>query len=198
MPPHSPLLLAATSPTAPPLELLPLPPRVIELLVQVGAAPRLAAHLRAVHDVAARLVIALPAAWPTLSFDSDAVAFGAATHDIGKSLHPRELLGPGNQHEGDGHALLVERGVAAPHARFARTHARWNADDATFEDLLVSLADKVWKGRRQEDLEQLIVLRIASVTQLPAWEVFMRLDEILEHLAVLADHRLAFQDSYGV
>lgn len=195
--PLSPLLLAATSPTVHPLELLPLPARVIELLVQIAAPPRLAAHLRAVHDVAVRLAIALPAAWPTLAFDSDAVAFGAATHDIGKALHPRELIGPGDQHESDGHVLLLARGIAPQHARFARTHARWNADDATFEDLLVSLADKVWKGRRQEDLEQLIVLRIASVTRLPAWEVFMRLDEILEHLSALADHRLAFQDSYG-
>ena len=145
----------------------------------------------------ADVLIALPAAWPTLQFDSGAVAFGAATHDIGKALHPRELIGPGDEHESDGHALLIARGIAPQQARFARTHARWNADDATFEDLLVSLADKVWKGRRQEDLEQLIVLRIASVTRLPAWEVFMRLDEILEHLTVLADHRLAFQDSYG-
>jgi hypothetical protein len=40
-----------------------------------------------------------------------------------------------------------------------------------------------------------VVLRIASVTHLPAWEVFMRLDEILEHVSALADHRLAFQNS---
>jgi len=191
-----PLLLAATAPTARPLDLLPLPPTVIQLLVAVAAPPRLVAHLRAVHDVAARLVIALPEAWPTLVFDSRSVSFGAATHDIGKALHPDELIGPGSQHESDGHALLLARGTSPGQARFARTHARWNADDATFEDLLVSLADKVWKGRRQEDLEQLIVRRIAGVTRLPAWEVFMRLDEILECLAELADHRLEFQDSY--
>jgi hypothetical protein len=194
--PSAALLAAATAPTTSPLDLLPLPAPVLQLLVEVAAPPRLVAHLRAVHDVAARIVVALPAAWPALVIDVGAVSFGAATHDIGKALHTGELIGPGHQHEGDGHDLLLARGIAPEKARFARTHARWNADDATFEDLLVTLADKVWKGRREEDLERQIVGRIASVTRLPPWEVFMRLDEILEDLAALADHRLAFQDSY--
>lgn len=193
-----PLLRAATAPTPAPLDLAPLPSDVTRLLADLSAPPHLAAHLRAVHDVALRLLEALPLAWPALPIDAAAVAFGAATHDIGKALHPSELTGPGSCHERDGYELLVERGVSVARARFARTHARWNADDATLEDQLVSLADKIWKGRREEDLEQLIVVHLARASGRPAWEIFSRLDEILEHIAADADERLAFQGSFAV
>ncbi|MEZ0114050.1 hypothetical protein ABH920_008084 [Catenulispora sp. EB89] len=67
--------------------------------------PKTVAHLRAVHDVAARLV-----AWAAergLPVDAEAVLFGAATHDIGKALHPAELSGPGSEHEAAGRDLLL-------------------------------------------------------------------------------------------
>ena len=48
------------------------------------------------------------ARWPVLSVDHEAVLYGAATHDIGKVLHPNELDGPGNEHEKDGPALLEQ------------------------------------------------------------------------------------------
>jgi len=192
------LLRAATAPTPAPLDLAPLPADVTRLLADLSAPPRLAAHLRAVHDVALRLLAALPLAWPALGIDSAAVAFGAATHDIGKTLHPSELTGSGSWHEADGYDLLVDRGISLARARFARTHARWNADDATLEDQLVALADKIWKGRREEDLEDLIIAHLARASGRPAWEVFSRLDEILEHIAANADERLAFQGSFDV
>jgi HD superfamily phosphodiesterase len=72
------------------------------LLIEAGASPRLAAHLRAVYDVACQMIERLHARWPELDFDADAVRFGAATHDIGKAKHPDELSGPGSAHEPDG------------------------------------------------------------------------------------------------
>ena len=188
---------AANAATPAPLDLAPLPSEVTYLLVALAAPPRLAAHLRAVHDVALRLLVALPLAWPSLVIDAGAVAFGAATHDIGKSLHTNELGSPGSQHEESGYQLLVTRGVSADRARFARTHSRWSADDATFEDQLVALADKIWKGQREEELERVIVARLASMAGSAQWKVFSRLDEILEDLAIHADARLAFQGSFA-
>jgi len=45
----------------------------------------------------------------------------------------------------------VAHGFAPERARFARTHASW-----------VSPADKVWKGKRVKELEQLMVDRLAA------------------------------------
>src|SRR5581483_1132002 len=118
---------ALYEPTDPPLR--PLPPPVAELLLALPAPPRLGAHLRAVHDVAADLLDALP----RLAVDRAAVLFGAATHDIGKVEHPAELSGPGAAHEPAGHRLLLRHGFAEDLARFARTHADWARDGATTE-----------------------------------------------------------------
>jgi hypothetical protein len=160
----------------------------------LAAPPRLAAHLRAVHDVAWELADWLDQAYPAIAFDREAVLFGAATHDIGKILHPAELSGPGSKHEPAGYELLLAQGVADELARFARTHASWGEPDIGLNDLLVSLADKIWKAKRVPDLEQLVVDRLA--TSQPPWEVFMALDDVLDRIAATADHRLAFQSSF--
>jgi hypothetical protein len=60
-----------------------LPPNVAQLLERLSAPPRLAAHLRLVHDVAGQFVDLLASGHPDLIVDRDAVVFGAATHDIG-------------------------------------------------------------------------------------------------------------------
>jgi putative nucleotidyltransferase with HDIG domain len=115
-------------------------------LRSLGASPRLSAHLRIVHDVAHQLVDWMTERYPELPFDREAVLFGAATHDIGKTVHTGELSEPGSAHEEAGRALLLARGVEPRLARFAATHAAWTGPDIAIEDLLVSLADKVWKN----------------------------------------------------
>ncbi|MFC6017467.1 HD domain-containing protein [Plantactinospora solaniradicis] len=185
---------ALSDPATPALR--PLPPRAVELLVTVDAPPRLAAHLRAVHDVAAQLLDWLRQRYPRLVVDHEAVLFGAATHDIGKCLHPEELSGPGSRHEPAGRQLLLTHGVPAELARFAATHARWDHPDVTIDDLLVSLADKVWKGRREQDLETLVVGRLAGAGDEQPWAAFMGLDDVLGRIAGEADARLDFQARY--
>ncbi|MEV4149134.1 HD domain-containing protein [Amycolatopsis sp. NPDC049691] len=167
----------------------PLPPRARELLETLDAPPRLGAHLRVVHDVAVALT-----AWAAdrVAFDAGAVLFGAATHDIGKVRHPEELSGPGSAHGPAGYALLLSHGVPEGLARFAGTHGSWSAPDATVEDLLVSLADKVWKGKRVPDLES----RVAGLLAGEPWEAFLVLDDELSRIASEADARLAFQGAY--
>lgn len=190
------LLHALTNPGDPPLRLLP--PRVAVLLESLGAPPRLAAHLRAVHDVACEILDWLDEQHTTVRIDREAVLFGAASHDIGKTLHPEELSGPGSVHEADGCKLLCAHGVEVRLARFARTHASWTAPDTNLEDHLVSLADKIWKAKRVADLEQLIVDRLAAASDQPAWQVFMDLDEFITRVANDADSRLAFQAAYPI
>lgn len=178
--------------------LLPLPNGVAELLSELGSPPRLAAHLRAVHDVAHQLVDWMEQHYPTVIFDREAVLFGAATHDIGKTVHVSELSGPGAAHEEAGQALLLGRGVSPELARFAATHASWAESHVGFEDLLVTLADKIWKNKRLPDLEDLLVARLAATTGRAAWEEFIALDEVLDHIGDGADERLAFQASFPI
>ncbi|MBP2324199.1 HD superfamily phosphodiesterase [Kibdelosporangium banguiense] len=186
------LLLGAMTDSA----LRPLPDRATALLVELHAPPRLAAHLRAVHDVACQLVDWVRQHYPALPVDREAVLFGAAIHDIGKTKHLEELSGPGSLHEQAGYELLLAHGVQESLARFARTHASWNEADIGINDLLVSLADKIWKAKRVQDLEQLVVDRLA--TDQEPWEVFMALDDELTRIAAGADERLAFQSSYPI
>lgn len=178
--------------------LLPLPDRAASLLREMRAPPRLAAHLRAVHDVASRLLDWLGQEYPNVTADRDAVLFGAATHDIGKTVHPGELSGPGSTHEQAGYQLLLDHGVAETMARFARTHAAWTGPNITIEDLLVSLADKIWKAKRVPDLEQLVLDRLAAAAGQQPWEAFLALDTVLTRLAENADYRLAFQNSHPI
>lgn len=62
-------------------------------------------------------------------------------------------------------------------ARFARTHAGWTGPDILIEDLVVSLADKVWKAKRVPDLEQMLIDRLATASRQQPWEAFMALDD---------------------
>ena len=174
--------------TVPPMR--PLPATAAELLRALDAPPRLGAHLRVVHDVAWSLTDTLGRRWPALEFDTTAVLFGAATHDIGKVLHPAELTGPGTAHEAAGEDLLLRYGVPAHLARFAASHGScWTRPDKTLDELLVSLADTVWKGSRLRRLEQ----RVTALTGRPS-----DLADILRALAAGAPHRLAFQSAYPV
>ncbi|MFI6516751.1 HD domain-containing protein [Spirillospora sp. NPDC050679] len=174
----------------------PLPPDAARLLLELDAPPRLAAHLRAVHDVACELAAWTARRHPAAAVDAEAVLFGAATHDIGKVLHPAELSGPGAAHEAAGERLLLDRGVPARLARFARTHAAWDGPGTGLDDLLVALADKVWKAKRVTALEQGVVDRLAAASGQETWEAFLALDEECERLAAGADARLAFQNAY--
>jgi hypothetical protein len=185
-----------TAVTDPPLR--PLPERAVALLRSLDAPPRLAAHLRLVHDVAYELADWTERRYPELSFDRAAVLFGAATHDIGKTAHIEELSGPGSAHEEAGRRLLLAHGVEPEWARFAGTHATWAEPGTGVEDLLVALADKVWKNKRVRELEDLVVGRLAEVSGRPVWEEFLALDDLLGPLGADADRRLAFQAAHPV
>jgi len=176
----------------------PLPPACADLLVELAAPPRLAAHLRLVHDVAAQLSAWLAGQHPAVAFDRDAVLFGAATHDIGKVRHIEELSGPGSLHERAGQQLLLDAGVDPSLARFAATHGDWDAPGIQVEDLLVSVADKTWKAKRVPELEQLLIDRLVQASGHEPWQVFLDLDDHLGQLAAGADRRLAFQNSHPI
>lgn len=176
------------------MKLHPLPDDARRVLQQLGAPPRLVAHLALVHDAAAQLLRSLQARWANLPIEHQAVLFGAATHDVGKILHPAELHGPGSSHEVDGPGLLQRHGIPPELARFARTHATWQHESTvSLEDLFVALADCCWKGQRNETLESSLAARIAEAQGVPQWEAFLALDEMIADIALQAEARLAWQ-----
>ncbi len=158
------------------------------MLAELRASARLVAHLRLVHDVAWQLTGRLTA----LSFDREAVLYGAATHDVGKVVHPEELSVPGHRHEAAGRELLLARGVPARLARFAGSHASWTDPATTVEDHLVSLADKAWKGQRVPELEDLLIAELAVARGIERWAAFAALDDLIAEVAAGADARLAY------
>lgn len=180
------------------LELHNLPAEVAELLQRLDVHPYLLAHLVLVHDSAQRLVSAIQENWPALSLDAELVHFGAATHDIGKVQHPEEMSGPGSKHHRAGSELLQGMGVEAHRARFAQTHGAWrNGEGSPIEDLLVSLADVIWSGGREQDLEDMVTERLAESDGSELWQAFMALDDILTQITKDAELRLVWQTQFA-
>ena len=168
----------------------PLPPEVETLCEKLQAQPKLLRHLQVVHDVATDLVEGLHRLFPKLVFDGDAVLFGAATHDLGKVLRNNELTGAGSNHEVDGPIVLQKAGVSPELSRFAGTHGTWNGD-LPLEDLLVALADALWKGRLPQ-LEDIVARKIAAMLGVQEWEVFFFVDELANELSADGQERLAW------
>jgi hypothetical protein len=168
------------------------PLAVAELLTELRAPRRLVTHLELVHEAASALAGVISDLWPGVGVDDDAIHFGAATHDIGKIEHPEELYAPGYEHEEAGYRLLLRRGVDPALARFARTHRRWQ-EGSTIEDLLVALADRVWRGKRDEDLEMAVARRLSEAAGEELWASYSKLDDLLTRIAAGADSRIERQ-----
>lgn len=179
-----------------PLKLHPLPVEAERIIREQNAPPRLVAHLTLVHDVAVRLVDALLKKWPNLQINREHVLLGAALHDIGKVIHPNELTGPGKQHEAAGEKLLLRLGVKTEVARFARSHGELAAG-LPLEDLLVKIADMIWKGKRIDDIEQALVAKMAAECGLEPYQSFSFVDKVLSRLAHGSDKRMDWQATYA-
>jgi HD superfamily phosphodiesterase len=178
--------------------LFPLPSQVADLLLKTQSPPRLKAHLCLVHDLACQLTAQVSRAWPELTFDAEAVQLGSAIHDIGKAVYRSELNEPGHQHEHAGRRLLLEHGWTEQLARFTVTHRKDLEAKDPLEDLLVAVADKVWKGKRDDRLEHALVGRLVKLSGEEPWQVWLTLDEILTTLAEPAAERLLWQASYSL
>lgn len=159
------------------------------LLRELGAPERLLRHVELVGEAAELLLadfgrrgVPLDAAW---------VRAGVVLHDAGKVLHPEELERPGADHEPAGEALLRAHGVSDELARVCVTHARWSAPETTLEELLIALADTLWKGSRKRALEERVIDAAAERLSKPRWDLFVELDSLFEQIAADGAERLA-------
>jgi hypothetical protein len=163
-----------------------------DLLRQLGAPTRLILHVQLVGEAADILIQEYISRG--LIFDRTLIELGVAVHDAGKMLHPEELDGPGSLHEPAGRELLIAHGVQAEVAQCCVSHASWDGDNISFEELTVALSDKLWKGKRVPELELLVIDAIALKQGLDRWDVFSGLDDIFEKVASLGANRLGRSD----
>lgn len=175
--------------------LLSLPDEIESVFSTLGVPPRLYAHSLLVHDVANKLLEKINGTWRNLNINKYLVLFGAASHDIGKSVYINELSEEGHKHEREGFRLLRSLGFSEEKSQFAASHALWS-ESSTLEELAVSLTDKIWKGSRVPELEDLAVIKIATVTNRERWKVFRSLDTIIQVIARDSDKRLFFQNKF--
>jgi hypothetical protein len=161
----------------------------MRLLADVGAPPRLLRHAELVGEAAEDLLAGLVAL--SIPLDREFVRVGVVLHDAGKAVHREELDAPGSSHEPAGERLLLQHGATADVARVCRSHARWRDVAETLEELVIALADKLWKGARVTELEELVIDRAAAAAGRDRWELFGQLDTVFETVAAGADARLS-------
>jgi len=175
------------------LKLIELSKEVKSILEQFDAPQRLIKHLTIVNSTACYIIEELKNEWPNLVLNKKEILFGASTHDIGKAIITEELYKKGKKHESEGFKILKELGYKNKESRFTITHGNWENSDLETEDLIVCLSDKIWKGKRVNELEERITNKISELTKTDYWDVSMKLELILEKIAIGSDDRIAWQ-----
>jgi HD superfamily phosphodiesterase len=158
------------------------------LLKELGATTRLVHHAQVVGEAADLVLFRLQALG--VSCDARLIEVGAVLHDTGKILYPQELSEPGSMHEQAGKALLLSHGVQPEVARFCTSHAAWDSPEVSLEERVVALADKLWKGKREADLELSVIDEVAVRLGISRWDVFESLDSAFESIAAAGAERL--------
>ena len=165
----------------------PTPEAAFQLLNDLDAPPRLFRHAEVVHETALKILNCLNL--PDNQIDSERIQIGAILHDVGKIAHPEELHQPGHRHEQAGRDLLLAQGVAVEIADLCVTHAQWQSA-TTLEALIVSLADKLWKGTRIAEMEETILHQIADMQGEGFWTLYATVEPCFEAIAEDALERL--------
>jgi hypothetical protein len=152
-----------------------------ELLKNLGAPDRLIRHAQLVSQAADLLLQEFQGLGVTC--DVRVVELGAVLHDAGKITHPQELFETGSMHQQAGEPLLLAHGVQPEVARCCASHGAWNLPEVSLEERTVALADKLWKGKREAELELLIIDEVAARLGISRWDIFERLDTSFEEIA---------------
>jgi HD domain len=160
-----------------------------KLLQEIGAPPHLIQHVKLVGEAAELLILQFQQL--DLLFDREWIRLGVVFHDAGKILHPAELVEKGTQHEAAGELLLLSQGVDPKIARCCRSHGQWQQLECSFEELAVALADCLWKGKRDRELEHRVIAKIAELLDRNYWDLFGCLDDKFEEIAAGGDLRLS-------
>lgn len=153
-----------------------------------GADERLIRHARVAYEVG--LIIATALREVGIQVDTQILIPSLIVHHAGKIIHPDELTSEGSNHLEAGWRLLIESNVDEKVARACRSHERWDEMECSIEELIVALADALWKGERIPELEKMFIDRIWSLRGGDYWDTFLRLDTLFESIAEEGSKRL--------
>jgi hypothetical protein len=159
-----------------------------KLLEGLGAPPRLLRHVELVGEAGEQLLD--EANQLGVPLDAELVRVGIVLHDVGKIAVQSELDAPGAEHEPTGERVLLERGVSPELARICLSHARWASMPVSLEELVIALADKLWKGVRNPELEERVIDGMATALRRDRWDLFVGLDSLFEEIAASGVSRL--------
>jgi len=159
-----------------------------ELLNQLEAPEHLKLHVRLVGEAADLLIDKCNEL--EVSIDETLIRIGVAIHDIGKIVHVNEMTGVGSEHEPEGEKILLSKGIDPKIARCCLSHAQWKKMECSLEELLIALSDKLWKGKRVQELELQVIDRVSELLGKDRWAVFEELDTQFEHIASGGHERL--------
>lgn len=159
-----------------------------QVLLDNHAPQRLLRHGEMITEVVQTLCRHLLAVG--IRLESELAETGAMLHDAGKLVVPEELDGPGVRHCEEGAKLLRQAGWPEKVTSFCLSHENWGAS-ASLEELLVALADNLWKGKRVAELEERIIREVAGLSGRELWPLYTELDDLFEFIAGEGDKRLA-------
>lgn len=159
-----------------------------DLIDNLGAPEHLKTHVSLVGEAADLLIETI--ANLGIELDFEFIRAGVVIHDIGKIIHINEMIGPGSEHEPEGEKILLEKNISPKLARVCMSHARWEQMECSFEELLIALSDKLWKGKRVGSLELKVVDFAAQYLGKDRWDLFSDLDYKFEEIASGGHERL--------
>ncbi|WP_226860178.1 HD domain-containing protein [Desulfoluna spongiiphila] len=159
------------------------------LLKDMGASEHLLNHVRLVGEAAQMLLHQCEKL--NVPIDSEFVKMAVVIHDAGKIVHPHEMSAPGSNHEPAGEKMLLKKGISPTLARCCLSHARWQDMECSLEELILAVADTLWKGKRIDSLELRVIDHIAGSLKKDRWDVFPALDSLFEAIANDGDNRLS-------
>ena len=152
-----------------------------QLLRDLNAPERLVRHAQIILHAADELILEFQSLG--VQFDVCIIELGAVLHDAGKIQYSQELSEPGTLHERAGEELLLAHGVQPDVARVCASHGARNLRGTSLEERSVALADKLWKGKRDDALELSVIDEIAARLGISRWDIFERLDGVFEWIA---------------